>query len=140
MPAILIQVTPNKSATIYAAAAALHKRGPMSRADLFSFMDFGPENNRENKLQQAFDTNWLQEADGKIGLTDYSQRHFDCANPRGTQVGEPTAPAYRGNVFGKPLDPKRIPNRHGLRPANDAAPAWSRRESVSIKTIGGGEA
>lgn len=138
MPAILIQVTPNKSATIYAAASMLHKRGEtMTRADLFATIDFGPANNRDNKLQQAFDTNWLQEADGKIGLTDYSQRHFDCRKVKAANDGVPTAPAYRGNVFASQgLSKQYIPNRRG--PRADV-PAWSVRETLSIKTIGGGE-
>ena len=137
----VIQVTPNKSATIYAAASMLHKRGPMTRDQLFAAMDFGPKGGREEKLRQAFDFDWLRETPaGQIEVTEFAGRHFDCNKPRAALAGEPTAPAYRGNWRSKPLDPKRIPNRHGLRPANDAAPDWSVREKLSIKTIGGGEA
>lgn len=133
----VIQVTPNKSATIYAAASMLHKRGPMTRDQLFAAMDFGPKGGREEKLRQAFDFDWLRETPaGQIEVTEFAGRHFDCNKPRAALAGEPTAPAYRGNVFASPgLSKQYIPNRRG--PRADV-PAWSVREKLSIKTAGGG--
>jgi hypothetical protein len=114
--AALIQNTPSKSAAIYEAALVLEKAGPMLRLELFAAMDFGPSNSRERKLREAFETDWLRETpSGHIELTEYSRRHLELQKPKTKYVGEITPPAYRGNVFGKPLDRKHIPNRLGPR-------------------------
>lgn len=136
--ATLIQATPNRSATIYRAAVQIEKCGPMQRLELFAAMDFGPANNRETKLLEAFETDWLRETPtGHIELTEYSKRHFERQKPKEPYVGQVAPPAYRGNVFGKSLDPKHIPDRRG--PRADV-PAWSVRETVTIVTIGRSEA
>ena len=139
MTNILIQATPSKSATIYAAAALIENKGPMHRAELFAAMDFGPEKTRENKLREAFQTDWLCETPaGQIDLTEFSLRHFDRQKPGAPEyIGQITPAQYRPDVFATTLSKKHIPNRRGLRAD---VPAWSVRETVSIKTIGGREA
>jgi len=131
----LIQATPGRSADIYTAAAIIDKAGPMQRVELFAAMDFGPSNNRENKLREAFETGWLRETpSGHIELTEYSKRHFEAQKPKEKYVGEMTPPAYRPSIFASQgLSKRYIPDRRG--PRADV-PAWSVRESVSIKTIG----
>lgn len=125
----------------YLAGEYLHKAGPQTKEALFAAVSFGAQAyKRQDALDRAIQSSWLMEtSDGKIACGADARRYYSSLAPEGDQpTAEPTAPAYRGNVFGKPLDPKRIPNRRGLRPANDAAPAWSVREKLSIKTIGGG--
>jgi len=116
MTTIFIQVTPGKSASIYEAASIINKAGPMQRAELFAAMDFGPTESRERKLRDAFQSDWLRETpSGHIELTEYSNRHFERQKPRVPYVGQMAPPAYRGNVFGKPLSRQHIPNRRGPR-------------------------
>jgi hypothetical protein len=131
--ATLIQATPNRSATIYRAAAQIEKCGPMQRLELFAAMDFGPANTREAKLREAFETDWLREtSSGHIELTEYSKRHFERQKPKEPYVGQVTAPAYRPNIFASQgLSKRFIPDRRG--PRADV-PAWSMRESLSFQT------
>jgi hypothetical protein len=136
--ATLIQATPNKSATIYAAAALIEKQGPMHRVQLFAAMDFGPEKTREAKLREAFESDWLCETPaGQIDLTDFSLRHFEKQKPKAAYVGQVAPPAYRSDWRAGSLSKANIPNRRG--PRADV-PAWSVRETLTIVTIGGREA
>jgi hypothetical protein len=80
-------------------------------------------------------------------MTSDSNIHIPALGEEIAQVEErvepigkitPTLPQYRPSVFASQgISKKNIPNRHGLRPASDSAPAWSRRESLSIRTISG---
>lgn len=136
-----MQVVPRSWAAIYVAADMIHLTGAKRPVDLFASIDFGPEHTHLDKLNNAFETGWLQQAGDLVELTDLSRRHFDKKRPPAPKyVGQEAPPAYRPNVFASTLNRRHIPNRHGLRPANDAAPAWSVRETLSIKTIGGGDA
>jgi hypothetical protein len=127
----------------YLAGEYLYRNGPRSDVELFRAVDFGSTMSaRLDALQRAICGDWLMETErGKIACsraaTDYYDEQSD--RPKEEYVGQ-IAPAPQRNVFASPgLSKKNIPNRHGLRPASDRAPAWSVREKVSIKTITGNQ-
>jgi hypothetical protein len=127
----------------YLAGEYLYKYGSCTEAELFLAVNFGKSKyEREVALQGAIRGGWLMETQrGKIACslaaTDYYAEQSD--KPKEEYVGQ-IAPAPQRNVFASPgLSKKNIPNRHGLRPASDIAPAWSVREKVSIKTITGNQ-
>lgn len=132
------RATPNTSAAIYKAAALIDEKGPQTIDDLFFEVNFGVQNDRMNKLQRAFDIGWLYETPvGTVDLTESTKRHFDRKRPS-DYVGQITPAQYRPNIYASQgLSKKNIPNSRGMR--NDI-PNWSVRETVSIKTIGGGGA
>jgi len=128
----LIQVTPNKSATIYAAATVIAKCGPMLREELYATMDFGPSHTRETKLREAFETDWLRETpSGQVELTEYARRHLEAQKPKETYVGQITPAQYRGDWRKGSLSKQYIPNRRG--PRADV-PAWSIRQKNSTQS------
>jgi hypothetical protein len=137
---------PIKSSAIYKAAELINSAGPRSKEVLLTEIDFGPKKERHGKFEHAFSIGWLCETPaGTIDVTEKSRKFFAYAEPNGEPIGEikpaPTLPQYRGDWRGSQgISKKNIPNRRGLRPASDLAPAWSVRETVSIKTISGGDA
>jgi len=129
------KVAPNTSSAIYKAAAHIEQSGPVTSEVLFVAVDFGPANARQGKLNHAYEIDWLQETPaGTIDLTESARKHFASKRPKPEYVGEITPAQYRPSIFASQgLSKKNIPNSRGTR---DDIPAWSVRETVSIKTIG----
>jgi hypothetical protein len=127
----------------YLAGEYLYRNGPCTDVELFLAVKFGKsQNERAAALQSAIRGGWLIETQrGKIACSPAATDYYDGYSeaPEEKYVGQ-IAPAPQRNVFASPgLSKKNIPNRHGLRPASDIAPAWSVREKVSIKTITGNQ-
>jgi hypothetical protein len=137
---------PSKGTAARLAAEHLFKTGPAPELELYAAVDFkcAPEK-RAEKLQRAVSTGVLtQLPDGKLDCTKAIRTYFEdqaCQKEEAKPIGEITPAQYRPNIFASQgISKKNIPNRRGLRPASDLAPAWSVRETLSIKTIAGGEA
>jgi hypothetical protein len=111
-----IQEIPKKSTAIYKAAELINTSGPRPLDELVVLVDFGPKHTRKGKLVHAYDIGWLRETPaGTIDITESTRAHFAEQAPKEKFVGQVAAPAYRGNVFGKPLSRHHIPNRRGPR-------------------------
>lgn len=133
-------VLPSKDSAIYKAAELINKAGPHQLVELFAAVDFGPPKQRQEKLDRAFFLDWLRYTPSNLlDITEKARRHFAAQEPKVEYVGQITPARYRGDWRVSTLNKKNIPSRHGLRPASDSAPTWSLRESLSIKTVSGGD-
>jgi hypothetical protein len=136
------KAVPIKSSAIYKAADLIIGAGPRSMEVLQAEIDFGPKHARRGKLEHAISIGWLCETPaGTIDVTEKTRQHFAEQERSSKPIGRITPAQYRPSVFASPgLSKTNIPNRRGLRPAADMAPAWSVREAVTIKTVSGSEA
>jgi hypothetical protein len=137
---------PNKGTAPRLAAEHLLKSGPMVEAELCAAVDLGcASHKRAEKLQRAVSTGVLtQLPDGKLDCSPALRTWLESqasGQEESKPIGQNTPAQYRPSVFASPaISKKNIPRRQALRPASDLAPSWSVRETVSIKTISGGEA
>lgn len=137
--------TPREGEIPHAAGAYVYKYGSCSETELFLAVNFGrSKHERAVALQSAIRGGWLIETErGTIACSPAALDYYDAQEdkPKEEYVGQ-IVPAATRNVFaGSGLSKKHIPNRHGLRPASDLAPAWSvKPDGYSIKSIGGGDA
>lgn len=137
---------PGSHTAPYKAAEHLFKNGPMTQEQLFLAVDMGcVPCRRDEKLQHAITSGLItQMADGKLDCSAEVRVRFEeklNIKPDEKLIGQITPAQYRPSVFASQgISKKNIPNRRGLRPVSDSAPAWSVRETVSIKSIAGGKA
>jgi hypothetical protein len=123
---------------IYKAAALINSSGPHQLIELFTSIDFGPPKNRQEKLDHAYDIDWLRQTpDGRLDVTEKARQYFADQEPKTQYIGQIAAPQYRGDWRTGSLSKQHIPNRRG--PRADA-PEWSvRPDGYSIKSLGGRE-
>lgn len=133
------KIAPDSRSSIYKAAVYIETHGPQTVRGLLAAVDFGWKSDQQEKLNHAFEINWLQQTpSGWIGLTESSRKHFDSLGPKEEYVGKIAPPAYRPNVFATTLSPRFRTNSRG--PRQDV-PEWSLRpEGFGMKSAGGGKA
>ena len=137
--------TPQPGEIPHAAGQYLYTHGSCSEAELFLAVNFGATMSaRLDALQRAINGGWLIETErGKIACSPKATDYYDAQSekPKEEYVGQ-IAPAPQRNVFASPsLSKKCLTNSRGLRPANDAAPAWSQRApGFGFKSVAGGDA
>lgn len=132
------KLIPQKSSAIYHAAALIIRCGPHQLVELFASIDFGPPKNRQEKLDHAFDIDWLRQTpDGRLDVTEKARQHLADQSPKERYVGQ-IAPAPSWNAFERPpLSRKNIPDRRGTR---RDIPDWSHRAAeFCLKSVPGGE-
>jgi hypothetical protein len=134
-------IFPTTRSAIYKAIALILDKGPQTVEQLMTTIDFGAHGTQKSKIRQAIEADWIFETPaGTIDVTERTRQHFAAPEPKVEYVGQITPAQYRGDWrAGEGLSKKNIPSRHGLRPASDSAPTWSHRESLSIKTVSGGD-
>lgn len=137
--------TPQPSDIPHVAGQYLYANGPCSEAELFLAVNFGATMSaRLDALQRAINGGWLMETErGKIACSLKATDYYAALSekPKEEYVGQ-IAPAPQRNVFAtQGLSKKYLTNSRGLRPANDAAPAWSQRApGFGFKSVAGGDA
>jgi hypothetical protein len=133
-------IFPTTRSAIYKAIALILDKGPQTIEQLMTTIDFGAHGTQKSKIRQAIEADWIFETPaGTIDVTERTRQHFATPEPKVKYVGQITPVQYRGDWRATTLNKKNIPSRHGLRPASDSAPTWSLRESLSIKTVSGGD-
>lgn len=133
---------PTTRSAAYKAIMQIIAHGPRTAEQLFTEVDFGAHATQKPKLRQAIQAGWIIEKPEKmLEVSDAVRQHFAEVAPKEQYIGQIVPSQYRPSVFASQgISKKNIPNRRGLRPTSDAAPAWSVRETVSIKSIAGGGA
>lgn len=135
MTAMIATAFPSSRGAAYKACELIITQGPKTVEQLLVAVDFGAHGTQKAKITAAIQAGWIYETSaGTIDVTEPVREHFAGLAPKEKYAGQITPPQYRGNVFGPALSKRYIPDRRG--PRADV-PAWSVRETVSIKTIGG---
>jgi hypothetical protein len=135
-----IPIFPTTRSAIYKAIALILDKGPQTIEQLMTTIDFGAHGTQKSKIRQAIEADWIFETPvGTIDVTERTRQHFSAQEPKVEYVGQIAPARYRGDWRASTLNKKHIPNSRGLRPAADMAPTWSLRESLSIKTVSGGD-
>jgi len=140
MTAMISAAFPSRRGAAYKACELLTAQGPRTVEQLLVAIDFGSKGTQKTKLLAAIDAGWIYETPaGMVDVTEPVKQHFAALAPKekSAAAGQVVEPQYRGDWRGSTLSRQHIPNRRG--PRADV-PAWSVRETVSIKTIGGREA
>lgn len=128
---------PHVQTTRYKIGAMLYKRGPLSRAELFTHIKSGSSTeNSARMLRRAIDDGWLTEINGAIYVGAIAMLHFgaNCPTEESTPkyVGQ-IATSRMSSVYDRPPLSKRfIPSSKGTR---DDVPAFSVRESQSFRSV-----
>lgn len=83
---------PHAQSTAYRAAAHLHKNGPLTRAELFTQVEFpGRSSNRTQSLDAAIANGWLIETLTRLACGPDLVKHFDS-------LEAPASPEYIGQI------------------------------------------
>lgn len=108
---------PKATFASYKAAALIYSVGPISRADLFSKVNFGGQSSRRHiTLDSAIKSGWLVEnARGLIILSDRAFDHFDGPQPVVEVVGQVAAPRKNIALTQPPMSKKYKLNPQGTR-------------------------
>ena len=137
MTAIIATAFASNRGAAYKACELIIARGPQTIEQLMVAIDFGAHGTRKAKIRAAIQAGWMCETGaGTIDVTDSVRQHFAALEPKERPLGQITPTQYRGDWRKGSLSAKNIPSRHGLRPASDAAPAWSVRENPHFHTKG----
>lgn len=130
---------PQAKSAAYRAAVHIHRTGPIPRAELLSLIRFADMPNKSvQMLDRAIASGWLVEGPKGITVGDILRNHLD-------DLGLANKPKYVGQaatsrealtpLYERPALSKRfIPSSRGTR---DDVPAYSVRDQVSFRTVGG---
>jgi len=141
MTAMISTAFPSSRGAAGRACELIIARSPQTVEQLLVAVDFGAHGTQKAKIRDAILAGWLVETPtGTLDVTEPVRQHFAIPAPKEKYIGQIVEPKFRGDWRAGTLSAKNIPNRRGLRPASDAAPAWSVKPSgYGIKSIGGGE-